>query len=166
MATPFIGEIRMFGFNFPPRGWALCNGQTLAISQNQALFSILGTTYGGNGQTTFQLPNLQGRTPVHTGNEIVLGQAAGEINHTLIASEIPAHNHPVNASAGAVTGGSPTGSYLTSQLSDPMFASASSINGSMAPLQPAGGSQPHNNMQPYTVVSICVALTGVFPSRN
>lgn len=166
MATPFIGEIRMFGFNFPPRGWALCNGQTLAIQQNQALFSILGTTYGGNGTSTFQLPNLQGRTPVHVGTEITLGQSGGEINHTLSASEMPSHFHQVNASAGAVTGGSPTNNYLTSQLADPMFASAAAVNGAMSPLVVNGGSQPHNNMQPYTVVNICVALTGVFPSRN
>ena len=162
MATPFIAEIRMFGFTFPPR-----NGQLLPINQNQALFSLLGTTYGGNGTTNFALPNLQGRTPVHTGTEIQLGQTGGETAHTLTIQEMPAHTHPVNASGGAVSSGSPALGYLTSQLSDPMFGAAAAANGNMStPITGGGSSQPHNNMQPYTVVSFCIALTGVFPSRN
>lgn len=166
MSQPFIAEIRMFSFAFPPRGWALCNGQILPINQNQALFSLLGTTFGGNGQTTFALPNLQGRAPVHFGNEINLGQQGGEQAHTLINNEMPAHNHTVNASAGAVSGGSPTNSYLTTLPNDSMFTTANNANGTMIPPLTGGGSQPHENMQPYLVVNFCIALVGIFPSRN
>ncbi len=165
MSEPFIGEIRMFGFDFPPRGWANCSGQTLPIAQNQALFSILGTTYGGNGQTNFQLPNLQGKAPIHFGNEIALGQQGGEQAHTLIVNEIPQHQHSVSASTAAVNSGTPAASYLTTQATDAMYATAGNATMS-GTTTPTGGNQPHENMQPYLVVNFSIALVGVFPSRN
>jgi microcystin-dependent protein len=166
MSEPFIAEIQMFAFSFPPRGWALCNGQILAINQNQALFSLVGTTYGGNGTTTFALPNLQSRTPVHPGNEIVMGQFGGSETVTLTSSEIPLHNHTMNASAGAITGGSPSGTYLTTQPTDAMYTIPANANAQMTGLALSNGSQPHSNIQPYLVVSFCIALVGIFPSRN
>lgn len=163
MGTPFLGEVKIISWNFPPKGWAFCNGQLLPINQNQALFSILGTTYGGNGQTNFALPNLQGRTPVHVGQGINLGQAGGETAHTLITSELPAHNHLANANSGAASVGpaagnfwSGTGSYGTTQTAT--MNPTSILN--------AGGSQPHDNMTPYLVVNFIIALVGIFPSRN
>lgn len=167
MAEPYIGEIRIFSFNFPPRGWAFCNGQTLAISQNQALFSILGTTYGGNGVNTFQLPNLQSRVPIHRSNNgsFVLGQTGGEVAHTLLSTEMAAHSHTL---AGVATGGGQR-SLSGNMLGTPAFnLYGSGGGGSLDPnaLVNAGGSQPHNNMQPYLVMTICIALIGVFPSRN
>lgn len=164
MSQPFIGEIRMFAFDFPPRGWSYCNGSLLAIAQNQALFSILGTTYGGNGQTTFALPNLQGRVPVGPGFEIQLGQLGGETAHTLTASEMPAHTHALSASGGAPGSGDPSLNYLSNQSSASTFTSAAS-DGGMAS-NAAGGSQPHENMQPYAVTNFSIALLGLFPSRN
>ncbi|MBX7054051.1 MAG: tail fiber protein [Pyrinomonadaceae bacterium] len=166
MSEPFIAEIQIFAFSFPPRGWAFCNGQSLAIAQNQALFSILGTTYGGNGQTTFALPNLQSRTPVHPGNEIVMGQVGGSETVTLTSSEIPLHNHTMNASAGAITGGSPSGTYLTTQPTEAMYTIPANANAQMSGLALSNGSQPHTNIQPYLVVNFCIALVGLFPSRN
>jgi microcystin-dependent protein len=165
MAQPYIGEIKMVGFNCPPKGWAFCNGQILAIAQNQALFAILGTTYGGNGQTTFALPNLQGRAPVYVGQGLVLGGSAGELNHTLIVTEMPAHTHvPVGAPAATVA--DPTGLLCGKGTSKNFYATTANT-----PLNPAsvgltGGSQPHNNLQPYLVINFCIALVGVFPSRN
>ena len=166
---PFLGEIDVVSFNFAPKGWALCNGQSMAINQNQALFSLLGTTYGGNGQTTFNLPNFQGRTPVHIGGAggFVQGQAGGEAAHTLILGEIPQHTHtaqqqPANASTGA-----PGNNLLAGVAS---FAYRNSLT-NLTPLVPstisnAGGSQPHNNQQPYLVLNFIIALQGIFPSRN
>lgn len=167
MGTPYMSEIRMMAFNFPPKGWAFCNGQFLPINQNQALFSLLGTTYGGNGQTTFALPNLQGRVPIHTGAGFVLGQAAGQEAHSVTQSEMPAHNHAINASSlpgnTPVPGGSVLASPLNltwSPLKDPVTTLAPGTIGN------AGGSQPHTNMQPYAVLNFCIALQGVFPSQN
>jgi microcystin-dependent protein len=164
MAEPFLSEIRIFSFSFAPKGWALCNGQLLPINQNQALFSLLGTTYGGDGCTTFALPNLQGRLPMHTGNGHVLGERGGEIAHTLNSSEMPAHTHLAQASTTAANEPVPTtnelaGADIYSHPSNPI------------PLQPAtvsnvGGSQPHTNMQPYLTLSLCIALQGVFPAAN
>lgn len=162
---PFLGEIRMFAFNFPPRGWTECNGQTLSISQNAALFSILGTTYGGNGTTTFMLPNLQGAVAVHMGNGVVLGQTGGSQTVTLAGNQI-GHNHPVSASATpnsyAAAGNFPAAAPSGQDLYGP------TANATMntATLSPNGGSQPHNNLQPYLVVIYCIALQGIFPSRN
>jgi len=169
-----LSEIRLVSFNFPPKGWAFCNGQTLAINQNQALFSLLGTNFGGNGQTTFALPNLQGRAPVHTGtdpfgNSYVMGQQSGEVNHTLLLTEMPQHVHTLIASNATANANSPAAAVPAEPVAavgaiyGPVTASTT-----MAPqaIANTGGSQPHSNMQPYLVVSACIALNGIFPSRN
>lgn len=167
MSEPFIAEIKLLAFNFPPRGWALCNGQLLPINQNQALFSLLGTTYGGNGQTTFALPNMQGRAPVHAaGGTISLGEISGEATHTLTSSELPQHVHSVLASTGAVTGGTPGGNYLSNQAANAGFSPSSAANTAMTSVGASPGAQPHENMQPYLVLNFSIALVGIFPSRN
>lgn len=173
MSQPFIAEIRIFSFDFAPRGWAFCSGQTLPINQNQALFSLLGTTFGGNGVTTFALPNLNGRAPIHWGNGpglpgVSLGQAAGQEQHTLTIQEIPQHQHLIVASANNPSQTSPGGAYPSTFTTDNVYTPNASANGVMSPtaIGNAGGSQPHNNMQPYLVVNICIALQGIFPSRN
>jgi microcystin-dependent protein len=165
MAEPFIGELRCVGFNFPPKGWALCNGQLLQISQNQALFSILGTTYGGDGRTTFGLPNLQGSTPIHTGSGFPLGQKAGEANHSLLISEIPQHSHLPNGSTGNSDASTPAGHFWGSNG----LSSYSPTNPSVAipnAIANNGGGQAHPNTQPYLVINIIIALQGIFPSQN
>jgi microcystin-dependent protein len=164
MSEAFISEIRIMGFGFPPKNWALCNGQILPINQNQALFSLLGTTFGGNGQTTFGLPNLQGRLPVHTGNGHVLGESAGEISHTLITSEMPAHIHLAQASTTAAATPIPAanalaGAAIYSPLTNPVSPQPATVANT-------GGSQPHTNVQPYLTLSFCICLVGLFPSRN
>lgn len=166
MSEQFVGEIRMFGLNYAPRGWALCNGQLLAINQNQALFALLGTTYGGNGVTTFALPDLRGRVPVHVGNGIVLGQSAGEENHTLTQPEIPVHTHLISGSGATVSEASPAGSIWAASVENPYKASAPDTTMNAASMGAAGGSQPHSNMQPYLTINYCIALEGIFPSRN
>src|SRR5512140_3135402 len=158
MSTPFLGEVKIISWNFAPKGWSFCNGQLLPINQNQALFSLLGTTYGGNGITTFALPNLQGRVPVHVGSGIILGQAGGEMNHTLILSEIPAHNHvPVGINAPA-SAASATGN-LWANASEPAYTDTPNTALNPVSVLPTGGSQPHNNMSPYLVLTFCIALT-------
>ncbi len=171
MAEPFLSEIRVFSFNFAPKGWAMCNGQFLPINQNQALFSLLGTTYGGNGQTTFALPNLQGRVPIHTGDGHTLGETGGEQAHTLTINELPIHTHTYTATTVPATTNVPTpiGSKLLAQSTAAnLYASGASNLVSMAPnaLTNAGGSQAHTNMQPYLVLNFCIALQGIFPSQN
>lgn len=165
MADPLMGEIRLFAFGFAPRGWALCNGQLLAISQNQALFAILGTTYGGDGRVTFALPNLQGRTPFHFGNGFSLGQSGGEQAHTLIVSEMPGHTHTAIASSNTANQASAVNNYWA--VSQTYTAYAGTANEQMAP-QAVGvvGGQPHENMSPFLVLNFCIALVGIFPSRN
>jgi len=165
MSTPFLGEIRIMSFNFPPKGWAFCNGQLLPINQNQALFSLLGTYFGGNGQTNFALPNLQGRVPIHQGSQFVQGQTGGEAAHTLNISEIPVHTHVVTASSNVADQGNPQGNYLAVESSN---AYSTAPDNTMAPqaIPNAGGSQPHDNMSPYLVLTFCIALQGIFPSRN
>ena len=168
MAEPFLAEIRMMSFNFPPKGWALCNGQLLPINQNQALFSLLGTAYGGNGQTNFALPNFQGKVPMHVGSSGVNGTTGGEVAHTVTQQEMPQHTHFVNVS-NAATGGNavPVNRFLGSANNayhDPAGAALTTINPQT--VTSTGGSQPHENMAPYTVISFCIALQGIFPSRN
>jgi microcystin-dependent protein len=164
---PFLGEIRLYPFGYAPRGWALCNGQLLAINGNQALFSILGNMYGGDGMTTFALPDLRGRVPVHPGSGISVAERAGEEAHTLSVSEIPSHIHQALASTSSATTASPDGNVWAG-LSVGGYISDSSPNVSMNPgaLAPAGGSAPHTNLQPYTVFSFCIAISGIFPSRE
>jgi microcystin-dependent protein len=162
MSDPFIGEIQIYAFNFAPRGWAFCSGQTLAIQQNTALFSLLGTTYGGNGQTTFQLPNLQGRAAIHSPNS--LGVLSGTESHTLSIPEMPSHNHTFSASSSAGTAIIATNNAFGSSTAN-LYA-AQGAAAAMPNLNAVGGSQPHNNMQPYLVLNFCIALQGIYPSRN
>ncbi len=169
MSDPYIGEIRMTGFNFAPQGWAQCNGQLMPIAQNQALFAILGTTYGGNGQTTFALPDLRGRAPMHAGPQFQLGQTAGETQHTLIQSELPTHTHQLTASTTASHSADPTGRVFGNvQTGDLNIFRVQDNSATMdgATVSQAGASQPHDNMQPYTVVNFIIALEGVFPPHN
>ena len=172
MSQPFMGEIKIMSFNFAPKGWAQCNGQLLPINQNQALFSILGTTYGGNGQTTFALPDFRGRVPFHVGGGFTLGQKAGEENHTLTMSEMAAHNHLAACSAQAGTLAIAT--KVTAPAQHNTWATStqnpykSTPNTAMDPssITNTGGSQAHNNLQPYSVLNFCIALQGIFPSQN
>lgn len=165
MAQPYLSELRTFSFNFAPKGWAMCNGQLLSIAQNQALFSLLGTTYGGNGQTTFALPNLQGRTPMHFGSGYTQGEIAGQTAHTLLQTEMPAHTHMVTASSDANVS-NPQNAFFGGNTGYTPYGMA--INTTMSPqgVTLAGGSQPHDNMSPYLVINICIALQGIFPTRN
>jgi microcystin-dependent protein len=176
MADPFVAEIRIFGFNFAPTGWAQCNGQILPLSQNTALFSLLGTTYGGNGQSTFALPDMQGNACMHPGQGpglslYDLGQQGGSETVTLLVSEIPLHNHALlaNPNPGDNLIPSPTTS-LASSTGGSLYVTAASnpplAQMAFQALTPAGGSLPHNNMQPYLVLNYCIALQGVFPPRT
>ena len=164
-SEPFLGQVLMVSFSFAPRGWALCNGQLLPINQNQALFSLLGTTYGGDGRVNFALPNLQGRAPVHPGSEIFLGQSGGEQNHTLVIGELPAHTHSAMGANQAPNQPSPVGHVWANNAANPYSATP---NGGMNPtaIPAVGGSQAHNNTQPFLVINFIIALQGIFPSRN
>ena len=164
MAEPYLAEIRIFSFNFPPKGWALCNGQLLPINQNQALFSLLGTVYGGDGRINFALPNLQGRMPVHVGNGIALGQVGGQTAHTLSISEMPAHTHAAVGSSTPANLGVPTGNLWAT--GNAAYNPTPNTTMNPACVLPVGGSQPHENMSPYLVVFFCIALQGIFPSQN
>lgn len=167
MAEPFLSEIRIMSFVFPPKGWALCNGQLLPINQNQGLFSLLGTTYGGDGRVNFALPDLQGRVPIHMSSGHTLGERGGEQAHTLSISELPAHTHSAGASASEGNTLIPTGNVLASPLNQtyraPDQALASLAAGTVAA---TGGSQAHLNMQPFLTLSFCIALQGIFPSQS
>ena len=165
MASPFLSEIRIFSFGFAPKGWALCNGQLLPINQNQALFSLLGTTYGGDGRVNFGLPDLQGRVPFHMGNGHTLGERGGEQGHTLSISELPTHTHIPVGSSGAADNSSPIGNFWAN-AGKSNFNSAGTA--AMAPqaISSVGGSQAHLNMSPFLTLNICIALQGIFPSRN
>ena len=181
MADPFVAEIRIFPFNFPPKGWAFCNGQLMPLSQNTALFSLLGTTYGGDGKSTFALPDMQGNAPMHPGQGQGLslrdlGQIGGADTVTLLQSEMPVHTHQLNASDSDATTANPEtqlpakGQWDTGTAFGVMgaYSSTSPGNATMAPqaLSIAGGSLPHNNMQPYLTLNFCIALQGVFPPRG
>jgi microcystin-dependent protein len=170
LAEPFLSEIRIMSFEFAPKGWALCNGQLLPINQNQALFSLLGTTYGGDGRVNFALPDLRGRTPIHFGSGHTLGERAGEQAHTLSISELPQHVHALNATtaqAGANTNSPAPGRVLAQSN----FSFGYSAPNNLEALSPAaitnvGGSQAHLNMQPFLTLNFCIALQGIFPSQN
>jgi microcystin-dependent protein len=170
MSTPFLAELRIMSFNFAPKGWAMCNGQTMPINENEALFSLLGTTYGGNGQTTFALPNLQGRVAMHLGSGHTQGERAGEEAHTVIQSEMPAHTHPAQADAkqGNATTDNPNAAYPAYTTGNPTYSSGSTNMVAMYPQMVSnyGGSQPHENRQPFLTLNVCIALQGIFPSRS
>lgn len=172
MANPFLAEIRIFAGNFAPTGWALCDGQLMAISQNTALFSLLGTTYGGDGKSTFGLPNLQGSAPMHPGQGPGLslhdlGETAGEQALTLLGSEMPAHNHTANCNGGTGDQYAPTGFFWATDAGGNNEYAPSGNGNVMAAgsVAPTGGSQPHNNLQPYLVLTFIIALQGVYPPR-
>jgi microcystin-dependent protein len=167
MAEPFLSEIRLFSFQFAPRGWALCNGQLLPINQNQALFSLLGTTFGGDGRVNFALPNLQGRVPIHDGSGHILGERGGQQAHTLTQAEMPAHTHALQASSDVGTQNIPTNNVVLARRAAEPYRPPSSL-GAMQPglVSAVGGSQPHQNMQPFLTLNFCIALQGIFPSPN
>lgn len=169
MAEPFIAEVRIFSFNFPPKGWAFCNGQLLPINQNQALFSLLGTTYGGNGQVNFALPDMRGRTPNHTGGQsgFALGQRGGSEAVTLTVAQMPAHNHFVNAVDAVQNSSVPANTevYANSGTSE-FYAGTANTVMNAATISQVGGSQPHTNQQPSLVLNLCIALQGIFPSQT
>ena len=173
MSNPFLGEIRMVGFTFAPRGWAMCNGQLLPITQNAALFALLGTTYGGNGTTSFALPDLRSRVPLHLGQGLglsnyVQGEMTGTETVTLLSTQIPAHNHLVNCSNAGGTQASPVINYPAIESTGTSLNYANAPNATMnaAALTNFGGSQPHSNIQPILCINFIIALVGIFPSRN
>lgn len=167
MSEPFLAEIRIVGFNFAPRGWAFCDGQILPINQNQALFSLLGTTYGGDGRTSFGLPELRGRTPLHPGDGITLGAKSGEETHTLSTAEIPQHSHAMQGSGDAATTNTPGNSQVFARATQSTYHTPGANVGAVAgTVSNTGGGQAHNNMQPSLAVNFCIALQGLFPSRN
>jgi microcystin-dependent protein len=181
MSTPFVGQIQPFAFQFAPQGWAFCNGQTMQIAQNTALYSLIGTTYGGDGQTTYMLPNLQSRVPLHAGtfngNAYSQGQPGGEESVTLLAANVPPHSHSLLGTATAGNNGTPaagaalaaTSNQNTNAVGDPAYAPSGSP---LQPLNPgsipagSGATLPHSNLQPFLVINWCIALNGVFPSHN
>lgn len=174
MSEPFLAEVRIVGFNFAPRGWALCDGQILPINQNQSLYSLLGTTYGGDGRTTFALPDLRGRVPIHVGasngTHHSEGQKGGEETHTLAANEMPQHTHPMQAAQppGANPAPVPNGKVLAqAPATDPIYGDARNLVSLISSsIVNVGGGQAHNNMQPFLALNFCIALQGLFPSRN
>ncbi|MDP9239538.1 MAG: tail fiber protein [Actinomycetota bacterium] len=168
MTVPFMAEIRLMSFNFVPRGWAVCDGQLLPINQNQALFALLGTFYGGNGQTNFALPDLRGCVPIHVGNGHLLGEKAGAETHTVTSSQEATHTHVVSASPapGNTPGNSVDPMVLASPLSQTYRVAGGLVAMEPSSVSATGGSQPHNNMAPYLTLMFCIALQGVFPSRN
>ncbi|HYG24791.1 MAG TPA: tail fiber protein [Verrucomicrobiae bacterium] len=166
MSEPFLSEIKIFSFNFPPKGWALCNGQFLPINQNQALFALLGTTYGGNGQTTFALPNLRGRVPIHMGNGHTLGEQAGSTSVTVNIQQLPTHLHAAMAADNpSDQSANPAGNYL-GPVNNLYSAPTQLVTLHPGTVSSVGGSQPHNNMMPTLVLNFCIALQGIFPSQN
>ena len=169
MAEPYVGEIRIFAGNFGPAGWAFCEGQLLPISENQTLFTLIGTTYGGDGQSTFALPDLRGRIPLHSGNGFVLAEKGGAEEITLTVQQIPAHNHPISGSAANATTTSPTGNVAATTPDVTTFAYGTDLPPTALNAQsiaPVGGSQPHTNFQPYICINYILSLFGIFPSQT
>lgn len=165
MAQPYVGEIRMFAGNFAPAGWMFCEGQLLPISENETLFQLIGTTYGGDGQSTFALPDLRGRLPLHMGNGFVLAETGGAEEITLTASQIPAHSHPLLASTAGGTIASPANSVLAESVAiNPYIEDQANSNMNPAAVSAVGGSQPHTNFQPYLCVNFIISMFGIFPS--
>lgn len=167
MSEPFLSEIKIVSFNFPPKGWALANGQLLPINQNQALFALLGTTFGGDGQTNFALPNFRGRTPIHVGQGHILGEAAGSTSVTLTTQQLPTHTHQAQGANTTATTPVPGTTNLLANASAEFYGGVSNLT-TLHPsmISNAGGSQPHNNTMPYLVLNFIVALQGIFPSPN
>lgn len=170
MSNPFVGEMRMFGGNFAPAGWAFCSGQLMAISQNDVLFALIGTTYGGDGVNTFGLPDMRGRIPVHQGTLIgttfVIGQVSGSENVTLLSTQLPSHNHAIPASSTGKSTTDPTGGVPATSNVAPYTQSVQDTAMGAQMIGPAGGNQPHDNMMPFLCVSFIISLFGIFPSRN
>jgi microcystin-dependent protein len=166
MAQPYVGEIRIFAGNFAPAGWMFCEGQLLPISENETLFQLIGTTYGGDGQSTFALPNLQGRIPIHQGNGFILAEKGGAEEITLTTNQIPSHTHPLLASLGDGTSPNPVGNMLAQTPTGifPYFEDTPGVNMAAAAISPVGGSQPHTNFQPYLCVDFIISLFGLYPS--
>lgn len=165
MAQPYVGEIRLFAGNFAPAGWQLCEGQLLPISENETLFQLIGTTYGGDGQSTFALPDLRGRLPVHQGNGFILAETGGVEEVTLTVNQIPAHSHPVLATASAGGSSNPQNNLLATTVGNVYFPGPGmQANMAANSVTPVGGSQPHNNFQPYLCVNYIISLFGIFPS--
>jgi microcystin-dependent protein len=165
MAQPYVGEIRMFAGNFPPSGWLFCQGQLLAISQNETLFQLIGTTYGGDGQSTFALPDLRGRIPIHQGNGFIIAETGGAEEITLTVQQIPAHTHPLLATTSVGTAASPQGSVLAASGSSNVYRPGpTAVTLSNQTVAPTGGSQPHSNTQPFLCIDFIISLFGIFPS--
>ena len=167
MAEPFLSEIRIMSFAFAPKGWALCNGQLLPINQNQALFSLLGTTFGGDGRVNFALPDLRARTPIHVGSGHTLGERGGEQAHTLNIAELPTHTHVANATSNNASGPAPSNSVGYARAGTQLYGGPSNLVAMASQaVGNVGGSQAHLNMQPFLTLSFCIALQGIFPSPN
>jgi microcystin-dependent protein len=167
MAEPFLSEIRIMSFVFAPKGWALCNGQLLPINQNQPLFSLLGTTFGGDGRVNFALPDLRGRAPIHVGSGHTLGERGGEQAHTLSIAELPTHTHVLNGTSNNAAQPIPTGNLMSRMAPQNPYIAPASLGAMIAgTVANTGGSQAHLNMQPFLILSFCIALQGIFPSPN
>ncbi len=166
MAEPFLSEIRIMSFVFAPKGWALCNGQLLPINQNQALFSLLGTTFGGDGRVNFALPDLQGRTPIHVGSGHTLGERGGQPAHTLSIAELPEHAHVLSATSANATTAAPSGGVYGKTLQLAYTGPTQLVAMAPTSVTNVGGSQAHLNMQPFLTLNFCIALQGIFPSPN
>lgn len=166
MAEPFLSEIRLMSFNFAPKGWAMCNGQLLPINQNQALFALLGTTFGGDGRVNFALPDLRGRVPIHVGSGFSLGQSAGEQAHTLAIAELPTHTHAAGASSISAAGNDNPTNRVLGGVNNMFHAPANPTPMRAETITNTGGSQAHLNMQPFLTLTFCIALQGIFPSQT
>jgi microcystin-dependent protein len=166
LSQPYVGEIRMFGGNFAPAGWAFCNGQPLPISENEVLFQLIGTTYGGDGESVFNLPDLQSRVPMHQGTSHILGEMAGVESVTLTVNQIPSHSHPPLASTASGNSSTPNNRVWSESVLDPYSSIAPSLQMNANAIAPSGGSQPHDNLMPYLAISFILSLFGVFPTQS